>query len=149
MALRSRQVKRKQPAKPQAESSARIDQVVNQALDAQSKRNAGYREQSLKIHPWVCGRCGRVFTRETLSELTVHHVDHNHDNNPTDGSNWENLCVYCHDREHEKMHDHAQRSAGGSVRDDQDQLVAYQDQSGAQEASDNPFAKLKGLIDGN
>ena len=37
-----------------------------------------------------------------LRELTVHHKDHNHDNNPPDGSNWELLCVYCHDHEHEK-----------------------------------------------
>jgi len=32
-----------------------------------------------------------------VRELTVHHRDHNHDNNPPDGSNWELLCVYCHD----------------------------------------------------
>jgi 5-methylcytosine-specific restriction endonuclease McrA len=63
----------------------------------------GYREQSLKLHPWVCGRCGRTFTRENLHELTVHHKDHNHDNNPSDGSNWENLCLYCHDAEHQKF----------------------------------------------
>jgi len=62
----------------------------------------GYREQSLRLHPWVCARCGREFTRENLTELTVHHKDHNHDNNPPDGSNWENLCVYCHDWEHQK-----------------------------------------------
>ena len=24
----------------------------------------------------------------------------NHDRNPPDGSNWENLCVYCHEAEH-------------------------------------------------
>jgi hypothetical protein len=32
--------------------------------------------------------------------LTVHHKDHNHDNNPPDGSNWELLCLYCHENEH-------------------------------------------------
>ena len=37
-----------------------------------------------------------------MKELTVHHKDHNHDNNPPDGSNWELLCLYCHDHEHEK-----------------------------------------------
>ena len=62
----------------------------------------GYREQSLRLHPWVCARCGREFTRENLHELTVHHKDHDHDNNPADGSNWENLCLYCHDWEHQK-----------------------------------------------
>jgi hypothetical protein len=33
----------------------------------------------------------------------VHHKDHNHDNNPPDGGNWELLCLYCHDHEHEKL----------------------------------------------
>src|ERR1044071_1959021 len=28
--------------------------------------------------------------------------DHNHDNNPPDGSNWELLCLYCHDNEHQR-----------------------------------------------
>ncbi len=32
----------------------------------------------------------------------MHHRDHNHNNNPPDGSNWELLCIYCHDHEHEK-----------------------------------------------
>ncbi|QTG90742.1 HNH endonuclease, partial [Vibrio furnissii] len=26
--------------------------------------------------------------------------DHDHTNNPEDGSNWELLCLYCHDHEH-------------------------------------------------
>jgi hypothetical protein len=30
----------------------------------------------------------------------VHHKDHNHNNNPPDGSNWELLCIYCHENEH-------------------------------------------------
>ena len=60
-------------------------------------------EQALKIYPWICGRCGREFTRANLRELTVHHRDHNHDNNPPDGSNWELLCLYCHDNEHQRQ----------------------------------------------
>ena len=28
--------------------------------------------------------------------------DGNHDNNPPDGSNWENLCVYCHEDVHSR-----------------------------------------------
>ena len=66
----------------------------------------GYREQSLRIHPWICARCGREFTRKNLHMLTVHHRDHNHNNNPSDGSNWENLCIYCHDNEHSRYIDH-------------------------------------------
>ncbi|MFQ5582648.1 MAG: YajD family HNH nuclease [Mariprofundaceae bacterium] len=62
----------------------------------------GYREQALKLFPWVCARCGRDFSAKQLRELTVHHKDHNHDNNPADGSNWELLCIYCHDNEHQR-----------------------------------------------
>ena len=83
----------------------RLDKVVGDAIRAQDTREQGYRAQSLKIHPWVCGRCGREFNEKNLYELTVHHKDHNHDNNPPDGSNWENLCIYCHDNEHARLVD--------------------------------------------
>ena len=66
---------------------------------------SNYREQALKLCPWVCGHCGRDFSGKQLRELTVHHRDHNHDNNPPDGSNWELLCIYCHDHEHSKAED--------------------------------------------
>jgi len=66
-----------------------------------------YREQALKLFPWLCGRCGREFSGKTLPGLTVHHKDHNHDNNPKDGSNWELLCLYCHDEEHTNYQDKA------------------------------------------
>jgi len=59
-----------------------------------------YRERSLKIHGLICAKCGREFDEKTRHLLTVHHKDGNHLNNPPDGSNWENLCVYCHDDEH-------------------------------------------------
>lgn len=65
-------------------------------------RQDGYRERALKILPHVCASCGRAFDGKRLKELTVHHKDHNHHNNPPDGSNWELLCIYCHDHEHEK-----------------------------------------------
>ena len=32
----------------------------------------------------------------------MHHKDGNHQNNPLNGSNWENLCIYCHDDEHSR-----------------------------------------------
>ncbi len=63
-------------------------------------RQSGYREQALKLFPHVCARCSREFEGKSLRELTVHHRDHNHHHNPTDGSNWELLCIYCHDHEH-------------------------------------------------
>jgi len=81
---------------------AKLDQIVAKARRAADERMQGYREQSLRLYPWLCARCGREFTRANLHELTVHHKDHNHDNNPPDGSNWENLCLYCHDWEHQK-----------------------------------------------
>ena len=68
-----------------------------------SQKENRYREQALRLFPWICGRCGREFTHKNLRELTVHHRDHNHDNNPADGSNWELLCLYCHDEEHAKV----------------------------------------------
>ena len=83
----------------------RLDKAVVDAIRARDAREQGYRAQSLKIHPWVCGRCGREFNEKNLYELTVHHKDHNHDNNPPDGSNWENLCIYCHDNEHARLVD--------------------------------------------
>ena len=66
-------------------------------------RQRSYRERALNLFPHVCARCGREFAGKRLRELTVHHKDHNHDNNPPDGSNWELLCLYCHDYEHEKL----------------------------------------------
>jgi hypothetical protein len=85
---------------------AKLDRVVAQARRDAAERDRGYREQALKLYPWICGRCGREFTRANLRELTVHHRNHNHDDNPPDGSNWELLCVYCHDNEHARHSDH-------------------------------------------
>ena len=61
-----------------------------------------YRERSLQIHGLICARCGREFDYKNRQQLTVHHKDGNHLNNPSDGSNWENLCVYCHEDEHSR-----------------------------------------------
>lgn len=87
---------------PESDNSSRLDEVVRAARRAAEKREKGYRERALKIYPWICGRCGREFGHHNLRELTVHHRDHNHDNNPADGSNWELLCLYCHDNEHQR-----------------------------------------------
>jgi 5-methylcytosine-specific restriction endonuclease McrA len=93
------------PYKPRVGKNdpSKLDAIVAKARKAREQRLQGYREQSLRFFPWICARCGREFTRENLHELTVHHKDHNHDNNPPDGSNWENLCLYCHDQEHQKF----------------------------------------------
>ncbi len=72
---------------------------------SQPSDESPYRARALKLYPHICGRCGREFSGARLRELTVHHKDHNHDNNPPDGSNWELLCVYCHDAEHARQRD--------------------------------------------
>ncbi|MDN6876268.1 YajD family HNH nuclease [Pseudomonas citronellolis] len=96
------------PAKP----TSKVDQLL---AEAQQRRESSYREKALKMYPWICGRCGREFSGKRLSELTVHHRDHNHDNNPEDGSNWELLCLYCHDNEHQRQVDaHYQGNDAGA-----------------------------------
>ena len=85
--------------------AGRLDRVVAEARRSRERREKGYREQALKLYPWVCGRCARQFTHANLQLLEVHHRDGNHDNNPPDGSNWELLCVYCHENEHARVED--------------------------------------------
>src|SRR5574340_1004278 len=85
--------------------SGRLDRVVAEAIRERQRRERGYREQALRLLPWICARCGREFTPKTVRQLTVHHTDHNHDHNPPDGSNWELLCIYCHENEHARVED--------------------------------------------
>ena len=76
-------------------------------------KEADYRAQALKILPWICARCAREFDGKRLRELTVHHRDGDHHNNPPDGSNWELLCIYCHENEHARVED-AKAAKSGS-----------------------------------
>jgi len=82
-----------------------MDGKDEEARRDRALREKSYRERALKILPWICARCGREFSGKRLRELTVHHKDHNHHNNPPDGSNWELLCLYCHDNEHSRGQD--------------------------------------------
>ncbi|MGD9764295.1 MAG: YajD family HNH nuclease [Candidatus Binatia bacterium] len=79
-----------------------LDTLVCEARAQAARRAEGYRERSLALHGWICAKCAREFEADTLHLLTVHHKDGNHHNNPPDGSNWENLCVYCHEDEHSR-----------------------------------------------
>ncbi len=117
-------------------SADKLDRVVREARLNRERREQGYREQALKLYPWICGRCAREFTRPNLHELTVHHRDHNHDHNPPDGSNWELLCLYCHDNEHARQIEAARG------------LGAMPAASGARAATSQPFAGLKDLLRG-
>jgi hypothetical protein len=115
------------------DNPSKLDRVVAEARRAAAERGQGYRERALKIYPWICGRCAREFTRANLRELTVHHRDHDHDNNPPDGSNWELLCLYCHDNEHQR-----QLEAAGD---------RGNDRGAGNVATHSPFANLRTLLD--
>ncbi len=115
----------------------KLSQVVADARRHMKERENTYRERALNMYPHVCGRCGREFSGKRLKELTVHHRDHNHDHNPPDGSNWELLCIYCHDNEHGRL----------------EVAEAYDDRAPSKEASDSdfshqPFAGLEALLKG-
>lgn len=79
----------------------KADELLRQMKSEKNGRE-GYREKSLKMHGWICAKCGREFDASNLHHLTVHHKDGNHHNNPPDGSNWENICDHCHDDEHSR-----------------------------------------------
>jgi hypothetical protein len=112
----------------------KLDKVVAEARRARELREQGYREQALKMYPHICGRCGREFERRNLHELTVHHRDHDHSNNPPDGSNWELLCLYCHDNEHQKQLEAQQ--CGTSAASGKSDTATF-----------NPFANLRDMLD--
>ena len=114
---------------------SKLDQVVANARRDQADREKGYRERALKLYPWVCGRCTREFTLQNLQELTVHHRNHNHDDNPLDGSNWELLCLYCHDDEHSRYNN---ASLYGKDKTDTATLTTHK-----------AFAGLEGLLSKN
>ncbi len=118
----------------QSDSRNKTDRVLQAQREYMEKREKGYREQALKLYPWICGRCAREFTRANLSELTVHHVNHNHDDNPADGSNWELLCLYCHDEEHSKFENFVRYGNSGGT-------------STRPAATHSPFAGLREALD--
>lgn len=83
-----------------------------------ARLEVGYREKALKLFPWVCGRCSREFVYSNLRELTVHHIDHDH--------------------EHSK---YTEADQYGST------VVAGEDaQKAVGEAKYNPFADLKAMM---
>lgn len=112
----------------------RQEKIIAEVRRSRELREKTYRERALKLFPHVCAKCGREFTGRKLKELTVHHRDHDHDNNPPDGSNWELLCIYCHDNEHSRYLDaewYGAEAPGG----DKEPASAH-----------NPFAGLAALL---
>ena len=117
-------------------SNEKQSQIVNDALRDRAQREKTYREKALKMYPWVCARCGREFSGKKLRELTVHHKDHNHDYNPPDGSNWELLCLYCHENEHSRYEDSASYS----------EVTAGAGEAKTSDSGYRPFADLEALL---
>jgi len=105
-------------------------QIISEMRQEELRRQKGYREQALKLFPHVCARCTREFEGKNIRELTVHHKDHNHNNNPPDGSNWELLCLYCHDHEHTRGIQNNRDSSSDDTLEPQETL------------SHSPFANL-------
>jgi len=114
----------------------RPSRIVAEARREREQREKTYREQALKMYPWVCARCGREFSGKKLRELTVHHKDHNHDYNPPDGSNWELLCLYCHENEHSRYEDSATFS----------EVTPGREQTPSSGSGYKPFADLEALL---
>jgi hypothetical protein len=112
----------------------RLDRINAEIRKERELREKSYRERALKMFPWICGRCGREFSGKKLRELTVHHKDHNHDYNPPDGSNWELLCIYCHDNEHSRHQEQTQYGTSSSYGDPQSS------------GTHRPFADLAALL---
>ena len=111
-----------------------LDDLIAETKKERRKEEKSYRGRALKMFPWICARCGREFSGKKVRELTVHHKDHNHDNNPSDGSNWELLCIYCHENEHAR-----------------DQVADWYDNETpakvkTQASGNLPFANLKELL---
>jgi 5-methylcytosine-specific restriction endonuclease McrA len=121
-------------SKKTSTESDRLEHIMAEVRHDRERQEKTYRGRALKIFPWICARCGREFSGRRVRELTVHHKDHNHDNNPPDGSNWELLCIYCHDDEHSR-----------------DQVAEWYDETTPADGKEprygnSPFASLKDLL---
>ena len=103
-----------------------VEEVVRELKAAGRAAEEDYRERSLAVHGLICARCSREFDAAHRHLLTVHHKDGNHRNNPADGSNWENLCVYCHEDVHsrELLGDYL----GGASSSAREETVVYRDE---------------------
>jgi len=104
------------------------EEVVREIKASQQSGGEEYRERALSLHGLICGRCGREFDAANRQLLTVHHKDGNHHNNPPDGSNWENLCAYCHEDLHSRgvLGDYLEGTAVSH-----EQVVVYRDEAAA------------------
>ncbi len=123
-------------SKKKGQDPERLRQIVAEARREREEREKGYRGQALKIFPPICAHCGREFSGERLRELTVHHKDNDHHNNPPDGSNWEMLCIYCHDYEHSSQYSSNGSNSERSMDNERKSHFTFQ-----------PFANLKAMLE--
>lgn len=119
---------RVQTLQDKARPARSAEEVVREIKVLQQSGGEEYREKSLALHGLICGRCGREFDAANRHLLTVHHKDGNHHNNPPDGSNWENLCAYCHEDVHSRgvLGDYMEGTAAS-----REQIVVYRDEAAA------------------
>ena len=119
---------RVQTLQDKSRASRSAEEVVREIKAAQQSGGEEYRERALSLHGLICGRCGREFDAANRNLLTVHHKDGNHQNNPPDGSNWENLCAYCHEDLHSRgvLGDYMEGTAAF-----REQVVVYRDEAAA------------------
>ena len=115
----------------------RLNRLLSDVRRRRQLAEKSYRERALKLFPHICAHCGREFSGRRLRELTVHHKDHNHDNNPSDGSNWELLCLYCHENQHARQ----------AVADAYDTDAPAPEEKAAYDHK--PFAGLEALLKNN
>lgn len=129
----------KKKGRSKEEARERFLEEVRKARRARAGRGRPedtYRARALEVLPWVCAKCGRDFEGKNLRDLTVHHKDHDHTNNPPDGSNWELLCVWCHEDEHGRKEVADSYGGGPKVRE-------------RESSTYKPFAGLEDLLGGN
>ena len=117
---------RVQTLQDKARPARSAEEVVREIKASQQSGGEEYRERALSLHGLICGRCGREFDAANRRLLTVHHKDGNHHNNPPDGSNWENLCAYCHEDLHSRgvLGDYMEGTAVS-----REQVVVYRDEA--------------------
>ena len=120
--------------KPSADAGRKAQLLAELHRDV-DLRQQGYRMRALKLFPHVCASCGRAFSGKRMRELTVHHKDRNHENNPPNGTNWELLCIYCHEDQHGSTLEFFERGDLGPTRDTTPPLTQ------------RPFAKLAELME--
>jgi hypothetical protein len=117
----------------QSASDDDLHKLVADARRASADRLRGYRARALELFPPVCAKCAREFSGKHSLALTVHHRDHDHVNNPHEGSNCEHLFLYCHEQENSRRV--AAHTVTDSAGDERSPQARYQ-----------PFANLEQLV---